>query len=434
MSVAASRAEVVDYLDQSGLRRTLAGARTQVERLGRVGGTVALDELLPEEASALSGLLASLRRRDRPRADRTFRLRVRDLDLALRQTRFAVSLQEALELVGSPLDLRPQRRARERAVAESAWDILLSHPLCQRERAVSEWVESLRDRGTLKRAAGDDGMRLLRQALDLGERLPSRAPIERTRLATELSGDPHALDDDRPLSRLMLGQLSARAGIARPTIAVERRALWQQFAVTADPASADVLTLGLRPLAGGPLAQALLLLSGRHFRLTVGHLAAERLRFVRGADVFVCENPTVLTAAEALLGADCPPLVCTDGWPNSATWTLLETLAAVGVRLRYHGDFDWDGVRIALLLRDRFGVLPWRFDAESYRAGVARHRERTRPLDGRPVKPEASAALVTAMQATGLELHEEAVLDQLLDDLAAEANSHRPNLKGRSCG
>jgi uncharacterized protein (TIGR02679 family) len=174
---------------------------------------------------------------------------------------------------------------------------------------------------------------------------------------------------------------------SRPGVAVERRALWQHFGVTADPASSDVLTLGLRPIAAGPLAEALLLLSGRHFRLTVGHLAAEPLRFAPGADVFVCENPTILTAAEARLGADCPSMVCTDGWPNSATWTLLETLAAAGACLRYHGDLDWDGMRIAVLLRDRFGALPWRFDTESYRAGVARHRERTRLLEGRPVKP-----------------------------------------------
>jgi uncharacterized protein (TIGR02679 family) len=366
-----------------------------------------------------------LRRRDRPRPGRPFRLPAGDLDIALRTTRFELTLPEALELVGPPLELQPERRARERAAADAAWETVLRRPLCQRDDRTREWVESLRKSGALKRTADAGAMSILTEALDLGDRLPSTAPVERTRLATELAGDPHALDDDRALSRLTLSQLAARAELPRSTIAVERRALWQHFGVLADPASADVLTLGLRPLADGPLAQALLLLHGGHFRLTVGQLTAEPLRFDGGLEVYVCENPTVLTAAESRLGADCPPVVCTAGWPNSATWMLLETLTAAAARLHYHGDFDWDGLNIAALLRDRFAVRPWRFDATSYRAGIARHNDRTRPLTGRPPNQDADSELVQAMLEEQLELHEEAVLDDLLEDLARDAQNRR---------
>jgi uncharacterized protein (TIGR02679 family) len=223
----------------------------------------------------------------------------------------------------------------------------------------------------------------------------------------------------------MLSQLAARAEMPRPSVAVERRALWQHYGVLTDPASADVLTLGLLPLPLGPLAQSLLLLHGRHFRLTVGQLTTEPLEFAGDIDVFLCENPTILTAAEMRLGAACPPIVCTDGWPGSATWMLLERLTVAGARLRHHGDFDWDGLRIAVLLRERFGVRPWRFDATSYRAGIMRHRDRTRPLTGRAVKEDAYPELVRIMQERALELHEEAVLDDLLDDLAAKARDAR---------
>jgi uncharacterized protein (TIGR02679 family) len=409
--------ESVAYLAQPALQRPLAAARAQVERLGRVGGTLQLDELAEDEASALAGLLATLARRNRPRPGRPFRLPLCDLDAALQATGFALSLAEALELVGPPLDLRPQRRARERAAADAAWDAAHRHPLCLRDERARAWLESLRERGSLARTPDSAGTALLRRALDLGDRLPRDPPLERTRLAAELTGDPHALDDDRPLSRLVLSQLAARAGRPRATVAVERRALWQLFGVTTDPASADVLALGLRPLARGPLARSLLLLRGHHFRLTVGQLAWEPLRFARGGDVFVCENPTVLTAAEDRLGVGCPPLVCTSGWPNAATWTLLEVLRETGARLHHHGDFDWDGVRIAALLRERFGTQPWRFDSVSYCEGIERYRDQTRPLDGRPARAEADPALVAAMHEAALELHEEAVLDDLLGDL-----------------
>jgi uncharacterized protein (TIGR02679 family) len=95
-----------------------------------------------------------------------------------------------------------------------------------------------------------------------------------------------------------------------------------------------------------------------------------------------------------------------------------QNLRARGATIHYHGDFDWDGVRIATLLRERFGVRAWRFDAASYRAGLERHPQRARALDGRPARGDTDAALVAAIRETGLELHEEAILEELLDDLA----------------
>ena len=413
----AAGADARAYLLQPGLRRPLACARKRFEHLGRAGGTVSLDDLSEEEANALAGLLPP-RRRDRPRAGQPFRLRLADVDEALLATRFGISLRDALELVGPPLDLRPERRERERAAVAAAWQTAFRHPLCERDPQVRAWVEALRESGRVTRIAGAETAAALARSLDLGSRLPATPPVKRTRLAAELTGDPHALDEDRPLTRLMLSQLACRAGVTRPEVAVSRRALWQQFGVTSDPASADVLTLNLRPLPNGPLAQALRLMHGRHFRLTVGQLTQEPLEFESRVEVFVCENPTVLTAAETRLGSVCPPVVCTGGWPTSAAWTLLETLRAARATLVYHGDFDWDGVRIATLLQQRLGIRPWRFDAAAYRTGVERHPGRVRALDGRPVRSDTDAALVAAMRDTGLELHEEAVLEELLGDLA----------------
>lgn len=428
-------ADALAYLQQPGLRRPLAYARGRFEDLGRAGGIVVIDDLSGEEANALAGLLPP-RRRDRPRPGRAFRLRLSDVNEALLSTRFGISLRDALELIGPRLDLRPERVERERAAVAVAWEEARRHPLCERDPRVRAWLDSLRASGLITRIAGAEGMAVLAQSLQLGARLPPEPPVERTRLAVELTGDPHALDEDRPLTRLMLSQLAFRAGVPRPTVAVERRALWQQFGVTSDPASADVLTLNLRPLPNSPLAQALQLMEGRHFRLTVGQLTHDSLGFESGLDVFVCENPTVLTAAETRLGGTCPTLVCTDGWPTSAAWTLLESLHEAGASLHYHGDFDWDGVRISALLRERFGVRPWLFDAASYRAGVHRHRERTRPLDGRPARQKADAALVAAMRETRLELHEEAVLGELLDDLAQARRgmARRPTSHSRPRG
>lgn len=53
--------------------------------------------------------------------------------------------------------------------------------------------------------------------------------------------ETHALDDDQPVARLLIGQLAARAGLpATPRSAAEVRVLWQRFGVLCDSASAAV--------------------------------------------------------------------------------------------------------------------------------------------------------------------------------------------------
>lgn len=421
-----------EYLDQDGLRRPLALARGRMERLGRPGGTVELEALSEEEASALGGLLGSLRRRRRPRAREPFRLALADLDAALRRSCFELPLERALALVGPPLEPLAARRERERELVDAFWREASAHPLCALEPAARAWVERLRATGALARAARSlpaaasgsatalPPMRaLLRDALDLGARLPAAPPIERGRLACQaLGGDPHALDEGRALAGLLLGQLAARAGAERPREARERRRLWERFGVLTDPVSADVLTLGLRPLPRGPLASALGLMAGRHFKLTLGQLAAEPLRFEAAGRVHVCENPAVIVAAEARLGRACAPLVCVGGWPSSAADALLAGLVEQGAELRYHGDFDWEGVRIGALVRRRYGARPWRYDAASYRTALAAQAERVQRLEGRPSTSGPDAELAAAMLECGGGLQEEAVLDDLLEDLA----------------
>jgi hypothetical protein len=46
------------------------------------------------------------------------------------------------------------------------------------------------------------------------------------------------------------------------------------------------------------------------------------------------------------------------GQPSAAGWRLLDLLAAGGAEFRYHGDFDWGGIRIASAVRRRAGRDP----------------------------------------------------------------------------
>ena len=401
-------------LEAPGWARLLDRARDRFTDLGRPGGSFSLAALTAEEAEVLRGLPIRCGR-GRPRPGRPYTVELRRLDAALRATGPGIDLATALAAAGRAPGDRPAERAARAARRADLLANALAHPSAA-DPAVADWVRHMLGSGSLSRIARGKDHATLLAALDVGARLPADPPVERGRLAVEtLAGDPHALDDDRPLARALVRLLAARAGMPVPRDAPEQRLLWQRFGVIVDPLSVDALALGLAAHPKGHVGLALAAVAGRHVRLTLAQLHERGLRLVVGGDVFLCENPAVISAAERVLWPHVPPLVCTSGWPNSAVCRLLDLLRDSGARLRHHGDFDWDGLRIFAWLRDRYGAEPWRFDAASYRQGIRDHPTRARPLDGRPAS--ASDELAAAMLEHDRELHEEAVLDVLIADL-----------------
>ena len=113
-------------------------------------------------------------------------------------------------------------------------------------------------------------------------------------------------------------------------------------------------------------------------------------------------------------------MICVEGQPATAARILLARLAALGARLCYHGDFDWGGVRIANLIMERHGAVPWRFGTASYRRAV-QGGKRGKKLEGRPVEASWDGELASAMRELGRAVHEEEVLEDLLADLCDRA-------------
>ncbi|WP_245428299.1 TIGR02679 family protein [Kumtagia ephedrae] len=107
--------------------------------------------------------------------------------------------------------------------------------------------------------------------------------------------------------------------------------------------------------------------------------------------VHVCENPNLLAIAADRLGAGCAPLVCTDGMPAAAQRCLLSQLAQAGARLRYHGDFDWPGLRIGNHFMREHGAQPWRFGAADYLSAV--RTTAAQSLGGKAVEASWDGAL-----------------------------------------
>jgi uncharacterized protein (TIGR02679 family) len=306
--------ETLSYLERPALRRLLFAARERFERNAGPAGRLSLAALSPEEAHALNGLLAPPQPY-RPGGEATVKLK--RLDAQLRSSRLGMSLEEALIAVDGPLANVRAERAAAAASREAAWARVLAHPVAGRPE-LAPWLDHAR-----RRWAGVSGERTaaVLQALDVLAVLPAGGIPLAVLAASHAGGDAHALDRARPLGRLVPAALLALEGALPrdPTTVEEWRALWARFGVSCDALSCTVLSLGLRVrrsargyLAGRLRAAAR---AGKPLVLTLAELRAELPRLA-GETLFVCENPSVLAAAAAELGADCPPLLCTSGWPK----------------------------------------------------------------------------------------------------------------------
>ncbi len=292
-------------------------------------------------------------------------------------------LVEVVELSTGPL----RDRAAERAARDA--------PLAVLAETDPVWAEAVRRSGILSRLP--DAAAVARAAVEVRALLPGPSRL-RTELAAAVTGDAHALDDGRPLSAVVLRGLAGQLPLST---AAERRAVWEAAGVHADSVSTSVLTLGLRPLAGGRLSDAAD--AGDPVHLTPWDL--RRLDPRVATRVLVVENPSVLEAF-ALRHGGAFPLVCTAGWPAHVALELLDRL---GAPLAYHGDLDWRGVEICGWLVARCGLEPWRMTVADYLGAPGGGA-----LSGREVATPWEPGLARAMADRGVAVHEEQVVEEVL--------------------
>ena len=349
-------------------------------------GVVVLKNPKPGERSALDDLLG------RPSsAGMNFRLPLEKLP-GTEEEIFSV-----LEILRGPL----VNRREERENATQAWARLRD------DWTAFSWPEELWS--FVKRIPGDPGC-LLQQAAEILARDPERT-VHLAKLAAETTGDSHALDRNSPLAGICLRALGYSAALDART----RREAWAELGVLIDDLSAPLLCLNLRTSAGTEW------INWHADRGEPFFLPWRQMSRVRPCEemkeVFVCENPAIVSEAANGLGVNCRPLICLNGMPASTARTMLDLLVASGVAIRLRADFDWAGLRIIDQIYEEGRTTLWRMDVPNYRSGKQGSK-----LTGLPFHPQWGAELSREMQKRGMAVYEEELTDRLLEDLRKEGS------------
>lgn len=382
------------------------------------------------------------------RYTKSLRIDLARLDATLREAGVAASLRDALERLDGPI----VHRATVRAEALARWSAVI---LDCRHDALRRLLDTSAAPGLLKRLARqdvDEARRLIARAEAVLRRLPAEG-VPRAQLAAETLGDAHALDDGQPVATLVIAAWRRSETVANDAPDAEMTLdAGNAIDAGADEAGEDRIDSSDNPSSGSSVASpeertrdvwaragvlinelarpALFLnLPQRESEAWPGSAgepgyASLRLLLrspptfdVADREIFVCENPNVVAIAADRLGIRCAPLVCTDGMPAAAQRTLLTQLADAGANLRYHGDFDWAGVRIANQVMHTFGAKPWRLRADDYETAASMAPHSQRNLEGTAVAASWDDTLAPAMMRRGFAIAEEAVSASLLEDL-----------------
>ena len=393
-------AHVQRLLGESRLQRLVNQLVQRIEGGRPLLGRMAVRIFDSGERSAIAALMGRS-----PGSGSTISVDLQLLDRIVRDSGAAASLAEAVHYLRGPLVVRAEFADAQRL----AWDEVhapLDNYLAEHPDAAS-WAQSIRSRGQLRRLARtpDAARELLERVLGVLEQLPSSGEAL-PRLAARVLGSAHALDFGTPESALVLSAL-AEGGVVPPG-SQGRREVWARAGIAMDELSSTVLVHRL-PLPG---ALGQLTCTSEPVVITLRQLRRLEIS-VPTSPVFVCENPSIVDAAARELAADSPPIVCIQGQPSLAAVVLLRAVASAGIR--YHGDFDWGGLRIANRVHELFGFEPWRYSASDLDESA--HVPGT-DLKGSPVDARWDAAIRPALERRGSRLEEEQVIDQLLADLS----------------
>lgn len=270
-----------------------------------------------------------------------------------------------------------------------------------------------------------NGIEKIYKALSM---LPLDKPLRLPLFAEQVTGNPHALDNDSKLiSALQLIKAELHGGEIQKSLNAEYiNQLLFEFGIMKDDISNYVSLYGF---IGERNEQKL---GSWQESFKEGSVRNEPLREIvkldkiypikKGSPVFVLENSGVFSSVIDEIEGLPVSVICTHGQIKLAAFQVIKKLVEQGCQIYYSGDFDPEGISIACSLARRYpkNVHYWRYSVEDYLNSLSEVEldpSRLQKLNN--IQEERLSLLLKQILATRKAAYQEKQMKTLIQDIKA---------------
>lgn len=419
--------ECSEYFKRNiGFSRIMVKIRDRYKTLGKIGGTVKIDNLKPEEKEALTGFLKNNYYKD------STSISIEKFQTALENTPFeGLELIEILEeYFGKDILTDKEKKEIYKSEKEQFFDEILdniqgtvaydwiSYILSTKENAyriISQRYD--KDKEGLRKdiifsAQGINNLPYLNKELE-------RLAI----FASKISKNPHTFDENTNCGRLLLYGIAYILGTKYPKDAEEKAEVLYSGGIIKDEISNFTVCSGVLAYRNGKVHQGWegFYNSQEPLQISLWNLSTVDKITSPNRKVYIFENPTVFSEVLPRISHGKPSMVCTYGQVKLASLILLDRLVENDVVLYYSGDFDPEGLIIADKLKGRYKdkLKLWRYTKEDYIKSISRNKldeSRIKKLDR--LKDETLIDIGKFIKEKGYAGYQESILEELVGDIS----------------
>ncbi len=413
------------FKNNPGFSRVLIKIKDRYKSLGRVGGTVRLDNLTIEEKEALTGFLKKNYYKD------SISIKLDKFQEALDSTRFqGLDLIEVLEeYFGKKIITKKEKIAMYEKYKEDFLNNILD--VINGTKAY-DWLEFvIHSKENAYRSISqryDKDKEGLEKDLIITSKAINNLPfldnkIERLALfSSEIGKNPHLFDDNTECGNLLLYGIVYLLGLEYPENAEERTETFYKAGLIKDEISNFTICSGLLAYGEGGIHSGWegFYNSREPLQASLWNLKEIEKVVSMNKKVFVFENPTVFSEVLHRTYRERPSLICTYGQVKLASLILLDMLVKEGTHIYYSGDFDPEGLVIADKLKNRYGenLTLWRYGIGDYNKSMSKEKiNNSRIKKLKNLKNKELIGIGETIKHRGYAGYQEMIIDELVKDI-----------------
>lgn len=412
--------QAVDYFSgEKVYKKLFTMFRRKVESFGRISGTVKLEAFSDKELEPIALFYGTSVNAMKKKNSLT----LSSFEKQLQGTKFeGVGLHELLEAYfGETIRWKKSVKDEKREQEEEALSAFAAaYP------ALSDYLAYLGERNSdshwiIRMLLLDDFKLAMKHLAKAYENLPEayeRLPF----FSQRISGNPHTFDlaalEGKLLIHLLHFKLYGKGAMLTQTEAINELLL--SFKILRDDITNFISFANLRGEQEGeihPVWKAAAETENAMNMPLRELLKIDKVTAAVGNNVYIVENSGVFSALLDLVPR--APLVCTHGQFKLAGLRLIDLLAESGSILHYAGDFDPEGLSMAVRLLERHphNIRLWRMDLKSYVESVSSVELGERIGKMNNISHPLVEELVHEMHRIGCAGYQEALLEKMAEDL-----------------